>query len=137
MYNRRQPLCGVVIFYFKNTDMANRPVCYKISHFAGITGNSLQKNIHFSSYLFILRYNVAGLMPSSSAAFFRWPPVALRALMMDKFFFCHAIIIDRICRYGIRIDADIHALGSMTGFSVSSTALFILFCNSLMFPGHS
>ena len=23
--------------------MANRPVCYKISHFAGITGNSLQK----------------------------------------------------------------------------------------------
>lgn len=43
--------------------------------FTGTDGVFPQKN-HLSPYLFIFRYSVAGLIPSSSAAFFLCPLVA-------------------------------------------------------------
>ncbi len=43
MYNKATAALRRRHILFQNTDMADGPVCYKISHFAGITGNSLQK----------------------------------------------------------------------------------------------
>lgn len=109
MYNRRQPLCGVVIFYFK---IQTWPIDQSVTKLVILP--ELQA-IHCKKYSFqpIFVHLTVQCSRIDAEQFCRFFPVAacgFESLDDGQFFFCHAIIIDRICRYGIRIDADIHAL---------------------------